>query len=288
MEQNYPVAHFSVGDLLRNIPENSPHKATVDASLIAGQIVPVDISLSLLKAAMESTPNKHTLFLVDGFPRNFDNLSGWCRVMSPVAALESVLVYQCPLPVLQDRILERAKLSGRSDDNIESVKKRFRTFESETVPVVDILRSISQSCSLEKKRWSVIDIAADRPMDDVWQSTQQVLQQLIISDVLTANEALLTAVRTNDVHAYQHLCDAAFFEDKDVATVMNQQEGKTDGTTGVVRAEIEVVAGRQVNVSYDIWLDNVLVREKRFWSHQGNAGWRNVHFVRTPINSPNV
>jgi UMP-CMP kinase len=284
MEQNYPVAHFSVGELLRNVPADSPHKATIDASLVAGKIVPVEISLSLLKAAMENSPIKKALFLVDGFPRNFDNLSGWCRVMSDVAALESVLVYQCPLAVLQERILERAKVSGRSDDNIESVQKRFRTFESETVPVVDILRSISQQCPLEQQRWSVIDIAADRPLDDVWLSTQKALQQLITCDVLTANAALLNAIVTCDVPLYERLCHAAFFIGKDVATVMHQQEGKSENTQSIQNAEVEVVTGRQVSVSYDRWFNDSLIREKRFWSYEGSVGWRNVHFVRTPTN----
>jgi hypothetical protein len=37
-------------------------------------------------------------------------------------------VYQCPLPVLEARIVERGRDSGRSDDNLGSVKRRFRTF----------------------------------------------------------------------------------------------------------------------------------------------------------------
>ena len=35
------------------------------------------------------------------------------------------------------RIEERAKTSGRTDDNMESLKKRFRIFESETLPVIE-------------------------------------------------------------------------------------------------------------------------------------------------------
>lgn len=38
------------------------------------------------------------------------------------------------------RILERSKTSGRNDDNIESLKKRFVTFASETMPIVELYR----------------------------------------------------------------------------------------------------------------------------------------------------
>jgi len=38
---------------------------------------------------------------------------------------------------MEKRILERAKTSGRSDDNLESLKKRFDTYQSESAPVVE-------------------------------------------------------------------------------------------------------------------------------------------------------
>jgi hypothetical protein len=191
-------------------------------------------------------------------------------------------VYQCPFPVLQERILERAKISGRSDDNIESVKKRFKTFESETVPVVEILRSVSRNCPSDRQRWSVVDISGDRSLDDVWASTQQVLNELIQSDVLTANAALLTAIQLRDVQAYERLCDPLFFKENDVITVMQRQEGKGDQSPEIQSAKIEIISGRQATVSYDRLFEDVIIQEKRFWSHQGIAGWRNIHFVRTP------
>ena len=290
MEEHYPVAHFSVGELLRNVPDDSPHKAVIEQTLVAGQIVPVEISLALLRAAMEEARarvGRQALFLVDGFPRNFDNLSGWCRVMKDAAALEAVLVYQCPLAVLQERILERAKVSGRSDDNLEAVQKRFRTFEEQTMPVVETLRAAAAGCDLQ--RWNVVDIAGDRSVEDVWVSTQQVLNQLIMHDVLTANAALLDAVQAGNVAAYQELCDKEFFQSRDPGDVMRQQEGAPSddapNNTDIQLAQLDVISGKQVAVSYNRCIGGVWVREKRFWSHQGCPGWRNVHFQRTPVPS---
>jgi UMP-CMP kinase len=37
----------------------------------------------------------------------------------------------------QARILERGKTSGRTDDNSESLKKRYDTYQNETRPVLD-------------------------------------------------------------------------------------------------------------------------------------------------------
>jgi adenylate kinase family enzyme len=49
----------------------------------------------------------------------------------------AVLVLECPEEVMQGRLVERGKTSGRSDDNPDSIRKRFRTFSTETVPVID-------------------------------------------------------------------------------------------------------------------------------------------------------
>ena len=38
---------------------------------------------------------------------------------------------------MQARLLNRGKTSGRADDNAESIKKRFRTFEETSMPVVE-------------------------------------------------------------------------------------------------------------------------------------------------------
>ena len=35
-------------------------------------------------------------FLVDGFPRNEDNLEGWTKIMSEKVDLRGVLFFDCP------------------------------------------------------------------------------------------------------------------------------------------------------------------------------------------------
>lgn len=63
-------------------------------------------------------------FLVDGFPRNLDNLEKWFEMMGNETMLSMVLFFDCPEHILEERILERGKTSGRSDDNLDSIKKR--------------------------------------------------------------------------------------------------------------------------------------------------------------------
>jgi adenylate kinase family enzyme len=50
---------------------------------------------------------------------------------------EFVLFFDCPEEVMEARLLDRGKSSGRTDDNMESIRKRFKTFVSQSVPVVE-------------------------------------------------------------------------------------------------------------------------------------------------------
>lgn len=38
---------------------------------------------------------------------------------------------------MEQRLLKRGQTSGRADDNIQSIKKRFKTHHEQTLPVID-------------------------------------------------------------------------------------------------------------------------------------------------------
>jgi adenylate kinase family enzyme len=53
-----------------------------------------------------------------------------------IGSPRQVISYECPLDILLERLVERGKTSGRADDNLETIKKRFRIFEQESLPVI--------------------------------------------------------------------------------------------------------------------------------------------------------
>ena len=55
------------------------------------------------------------------FSRSLPSTNGCCQVC--VAA--AVLFFVTTEEVMLERLLERGKTSGREDDNVESIKKRF-------------------------------------------------------------------------------------------------------------------------------------------------------------------
>lgn len=55
-----------------------------------------------------------------------------------------VLFFDCPEEVMQERLLKRGESSGRNDDNIETIKKRFNTHQQQTMPVINYYDSLGK------------------------------------------------------------------------------------------------------------------------------------------------
>lgn len=150
--------HLSTGDLLRaELEAGGPSAEIIAEFLTAGKLLPNEIIVTLLKNKMERVTRTtgKTNFLLDGFPRSLENVEGWLDVFGRDVELPKMLYLECPYAVLEKRILARAKWTGRSDDNIKSVKLRFDTFRAETLPTVQFFKS--------RNRCVEIDTSLDRP-----------------------------------------------------------------------------------------------------------------------------
>eukprot|EP00057_Strongylocentrotus_purpuratus_P004699 XP_003729266.1 PREDICTED: UMP-CMP kinase isoform X3 [Strongylocentrotus purpuratus] len=134
--EKFGFVHLSAGDLLRAERQSgSKDGELIETYIKNGDIVPVEITLNLLERSMNGNATKK--FLIDGFPRNEDNLTGWNNKMEDKVDFKFVLFFDCSQDTCVERILERGKTSGRSDDNVESLKKRFMTYVNSTKPIID-------------------------------------------------------------------------------------------------------------------------------------------------------
>lgn len=131
----HAVAHFSAGDLLREErAQNGPSAGLIEDCIREGKIVPAQITIALLQRAILSTCSR--LVLIDGFPRNAENHEAWREMMTDSCHVCGVLFLDCSEEEMQARLLERGKASGRIDDNVDAIMKRFRTYRDETMPIV--------------------------------------------------------------------------------------------------------------------------------------------------------
>lgn len=168
----YGFTHLSAGDLLR-AEQNRPGSqfgGVIQDCIKNGLIVPMEVTVALLENAMtdmiaqhnKDAARKKAKFLIDGFPRKLDQAH---KFEEDVCPAKFVLFYDCPEPVMEARILERGKTSGRADDNADSIRKRFRTFLDASMPVVDEFEGQGR----------VIKIDGTKSPEDVFQTTKQML-----------------------------------------------------------------------------------------------------------------
>lgn len=62
-------------------------------------------------------------FIIDGFPRDENNLNIWNKIMKDQVDVQFILYLNCPPSVMMNRLLERGKMNGesRKEDNIEGI-----------------------------------------------------------------------------------------------------------------------------------------------------------------------
>jgi len=176
--RDYGFVHLSAGDLLRaeQKREGSEYGKLIQEYIREGKIVPMEVTVKLLENAMrdalqtpEPTPavgwgEGKGRFLIDGFPRQMDQA---IKFDEEVCLSSFVLFFTCTEEVMLQRLLERGKTSGREDDNAESIKKRFRTFEETSMPVVDYYRKQNKVVEVDSTK-TVEEVYADvrKAVDD--------------------------------------------------------------------------------------------------------------------------
>jgi len=133
-------ATLSAGDLLRaeRKDPNSEHGKTIEERISQGQIVPAEITVNLILREMRRLGCAKVL--VDGYPRNMDNVTAWESVVGDQAAVCGVMYFDVNEDLVVGRILERSKKESRGDDDPAILKKRFETNRRECEPIVKMYR----------------------------------------------------------------------------------------------------------------------------------------------------
>jgi UMP-CMP kinase family protein len=142
--EKFGFQHVSAGDLLRaEVKSGSEIGKMCETMMKEGKIVPMEVTIGLLRKSMETCTGDY--LLIDGFPRKLDQGQAFEKDVKPCSA---VLFFDCPEEVMQERLLERGKTSGRVDDNLETIKKRFDTFTEQSMPVVEHYAKLDKVCTI--------------------------------------------------------------------------------------------------------------------------------------------
>ncbi|KAG8630125.1 hypothetical protein KVT40_001744 [Elsinoe batatas] len=162
--RDYGFAHLSAGDLLRAEQDRpgSQFGDMIRTYIKEGTIVPMEVTIQLLENAMKEKMDKdgNRMFLIDGFPRKLDQAT---KFEEAVVKSKFTLFFDCPEEEMEKRLLERGKTSGRDDDNIESIRKRFKTFVETSMPVVDMF----------EKDGRVVKVGATKSPEEVYKEVHE-------------------------------------------------------------------------------------------------------------------
>jgi adenylate kinase len=136
------MRHIATGDLLRKEVGDGTELGRKVASYVeSGQLVPDEVIIDLVLPLVREAAQEQG-YLLDGFPRSVDQAE---RVREFVLALggqaDAAIYLEAPRDVLVQRLLERAKIEGRSDDTADVIANRLQVFDDDTRPLVDYYRA---------------------------------------------------------------------------------------------------------------------------------------------------
>jgi adenylate kinase len=136
------IEHLAAGDLLRaEVEAGTPVGQRVGAIMAKGELVPDAVIIGLLMPQVLAAAAGNG-YLLDGFPRSVEQAVEARKLAELGAATPDAAIYlDAPREELMRRILARAEIEGRPDDNEETVRNRLRVFDEATEPLVEYYRN---------------------------------------------------------------------------------------------------------------------------------------------------
>lgn len=141
IKDKYNLLHLSTGDLLRaEIAAKSDLGRVAESYIANGQLVPDSMIIDILDKAISEREAADTYngLILDGFPRTVAQAEALEGLLKKHGKELSVLLdLAVDEAELVDRLIKRGQTSGRSDDNLETIKKRLDVYHEKTEPVND-------------------------------------------------------------------------------------------------------------------------------------------------------
>lgn len=165
LQEALEIPQISTGDLFRYNLKNETELGTLAQSYMdKGELVPDEVTIAMVKDRL-AQPDCAEGAILDGFPRNLvqaealDQLLG--EMNTAVSVVPSIHVGR---EELVQRLLKRAELEGRADDNEETIRTRMRVYAEQTKPLQDyyaakgLLVEVDGQQSIENVQRALLDV----------------------------------------------------------------------------------------------------------------------------------
>ncbi|CAA0237199.1 adenylate kinase [Tenacibaculum maritimum] len=134
LKEKYNLLHISTGDVFRyNIKNQTELGVLAKTYIDAGDLVPDEVTIKMLKEEVDKNAGANG-FIFDGFPRTQSQAEALDAFLSEKGEqINGMVALEVPEDLLVERLLERGKTSGRSDDTDESkIRNRFNEYNTKT------------------------------------------------------------------------------------------------------------------------------------------------------------
>jgi adenylate kinase len=135
------VPHISTGDILRAERANGTELGqTAQTYMDRGELVPDQVVVDMVENRM-AQPDAIAGWLMDGFPRNTSQAVVFEQMLEKIhQPYDYLLFLDVPPITLNQRALNRQQMAEagqqRTDDIPETIAKRLKVYEQETLPMI--------------------------------------------------------------------------------------------------------------------------------------------------------
>lgn len=135
----YGLYHISTGEVLRDhIKRQTELGKTADKYISQGQLIPDDLMIGILDEVLENEAKGKPGVIFDGFPRTIPQAIALKELLEKRGTeLHAVVGLEVPDEELVERLINRGKMTGRADDNPETIEKRLNVYHTQTIPLRD-------------------------------------------------------------------------------------------------------------------------------------------------------
>lgn len=146
LKKKYNLTHFSTGDILRaEIKAGTKIGLQAEEFISKGMLVPDDMIIGMLMKQIDGMNPQAPGMILDGFPRTVEQARQLEILLSQRNKETSMLIdIQVDEQELINRLLLRGQISGRSDDNAETIQKRLQVYHEKTAPVHNFYKGINK------------------------------------------------------------------------------------------------------------------------------------------------
>ena len=135
------IPHVSTGDMLRAaVKAGTPIGKKAKAVMDAGELVSDEIVIGIAEERLGQADARQG-FLLDGFPRTLAQAEALEQLLAKLGTpLDCCLALTVDNEAVVQRLLKRAQIEGRADDNEVTIRERMRVYDSQTAPLLGFYR----------------------------------------------------------------------------------------------------------------------------------------------------